>query len=263
MTTICLIDTSYTIFYRFHATKRWYSLAHPEDTFEPDYNWFENEIFRKMFIKKFFEKFKKIEKKHKITKKIFVKDCPRSEIWRNKFIDSYKGNRINNKCIGKFFQNIYDILEKSDEIIHKHESLEADDCIYLVKKYIYEKKIKIEKIVIITSDNDLLQIIDSKTHLYSLNDKYLNDKSSGDPKLDLFIKIICGDKSDNIPGCFKKCGEKTAIKLYNDKDLLLKKFKVSPESLDRYSVNKILIDFENIPKNLQLSFYHFLDTITF
>jgi 5'-3' exonuclease len=35
----------------------------------------------------------------------------------------------------------------------------------------------------------------------------------------LFCKIVTGDKSDNIPSIFKKCGIKTALKYYNDKNL--------------------------------------------
>ena len=46
MSTYLLIDTSYTIFYRFYATKIWYNLAHPGDKFEANYDWFQNTVFR-------------------------------------------------------------------------------------------------------------------------------------------------------------------------------------------------------------------------
>ena len=58
-----------------------------------------------------------------------------------------------------------------------------------------------------------------------LKNKIINEKSCGDPKKDLEIKIICGDKSDNIPGCFKRCGVKTAMKCIENRDELTKKFK--------------------------------------
>ena len=38
-----------------------------------------------------------------------------------------------------------------------------------------------------------------------------------------FCKIVLGDKSDNIPGIFKKCGPKTVEKLFYDSDEFLKK----------------------------------------
>ena len=130
-----------------------------------------------------------------------------------------------------------------------HDNLEADDIIFLTKKYIRNKD-KDSKIIIVASDYDLLQLLDENTILINLQNKILNTKSKGDPKLDLEIKIICGDKSDNIEGCFKKCGEKTALKLINDKTLLADKFRKNPGSLDKYALNKILVDMENIPKNL-------------
>ena len=36
------------------------------------------------------------------------------------------------------------------------------------------------------------------------------------PDKDLFVKIVIGDKSDNINGIFKRCGTKTACKYYED-----------------------------------------------
>ena len=45
---LILVDTSYTSFYRFFATLRWYSLTNPDDyklNNNPEYNWFDNQIF--------------------------------------------------------------------------------------------------------------------------------------------------------------------------------------------------------------------------
>ena len=44
MSPYLLIDTSYSIFYRYYATHRWYHFAHPDDKFDDDYEWFENEV---------------------------------------------------------------------------------------------------------------------------------------------------------------------------------------------------------------------------
>ena len=43
-------------------------------------------------------------------------------------------------------------------------------------------------------------------------DLTMSKKWSGNAVLDLFCKIVKGDKSDNIPALFKNCGPKTAIK---------------------------------------------------
>ena len=87
------------------------------------------------------------------------------------------------------------------------------------------------------------------------------EKGNRGVKLDLEIKIICGDNSDNIPSCFKRCGIKTALKLISNKDLLLKKFKKNPDSFTQYALNKILIDFNNIPENFVNKVNQYLNTI--
>ena len=68
--------------------------------------------------------------------------------------------------------------------------------------------------------------------------------------LDLQIKIMCGDKADNIPKCFKRCGVKTANKLYNNPILLEKQFEKEPGSKERYELNTKLIDFNCIPSHI-------------
>ena len=264
MSTYLLVDTSYTLFYRYYATMRWYNFAHPEDKFDDDYDWIDNQIFKNMFEKKYYEGFSKIIKQYEIdeSKIIFIRDCTRKDIWRNTYYNLYKANRDgiygsgSSKIFkgGPFFKYTYDkiipeLIEKKKCQTIMHDNLEADDIIFLTKKYIRNKD-KDSKIIIVASDYDLLQLLDENTILINLQNKILNTKSKGDPKLDLEIKIICGDKSDNIEGCFKKCGEKTALKLINDKTLLADKFRKNPGSLDKYALNKILVDMENIPKNL-------------
>ena len=52
---IILVDSSYTSFYRFFATKVWYGLAHKEEykeikeQGEQSYNWLTNEIFMEKY----------------------------------------------------------------------------------------------------------------------------------------------------------------------------------------------------------------------
>ena len=74
--------------------------------------------------------------------------------------------------------------------------------------------------------------------------------TTGNYKSDLFCKIICGDKSDNIPGVFKKCGIKTALKLWEDSEKLQIKLKNEQGSYERMERNRVLIDFNNIPSEL-------------
>ena len=109
------------------------------------------------------------------------------------------------------------------------------------------------KIKIISSDHDLLQIIDGKSNieLYTANLKCYNNKSCGSKDLDCFLKAILGDSSDNIPKVIYRLGQKTAIKLYNDKNLLLQKFSQNEGSFKTYCLNRMLVDFNYIPTELK------------
>ena len=103
---------------------------------------------------------------------------------------------------------------------------------------------------------DYLQLAHSQINLINLRLKPLatTKNSTGDPKQDLFIKIVTGDKSDNISGVFPKCGKKTAIKYWNDKELFKKKLHSNEEYVKKYENNKKIIDFNEIPQELVVEF---------
>ena len=65
---LILIDTSYTVFYRFFATIKWYSFAHKEEfsNLPQNYNWLSNEIIKNKYEKMFLESIIKL-----VNKKIF------------------------------------------------------------------------------------------------------------------------------------------------------------------------------------------------
>ena len=134
--------------------------------------------------------------------------------------------------------------------IFSHPKLEADDCLAITTKHIlglYPEA----NIYIITSDMDYLQLASDNVHLYNLKFKRLTESktSFNNAKKDLFCKILTGDKSDNIPGVFKKCGIKTASKYWTSFDLWVQKLKDNDINLN-YERNKTLIDFNCIPENL-------------
>ena len=97
---IILVDTSYTSFHRFFATKRWFSFAkkemYKEYKDDPSYNWSKNEIFMDKYKKMYLESIQKLVKKDIFnnSKIIFCMDCPQADIWRNDISDDYKGNRV-------------------------------------------------------------------------------------------------------------------------------------------------------------------------
>ena len=69
------------------------------------------------------------------------------------------------------------------------------------------------------------------------------------PERDLFCKIVQGDKSDNIPSVFKKCGLKTAQKMYDEPETFRARLEKDGVQ-DVYERNRTLVDFNRIPQEL-------------
>lgn len=245
-----IIDGSYFVFYRFYAVLSWWmKKTDPVKT-----NLIDQEKFVNTFKKTFVDKLKQISKKLSIDSPTIIvcKDCKREDIWRNNLIKNYKGTRKENNEIGPFFKLAYDSLfkEANVEYIFEHDKLEADDCCAILTNWLL--KSSDSNITIITSDTDYLQLIQPRVNIVTLKMKPLRtDKNStGDSKKDLFIKIITGDKADNIPGIFKGVGKKTAAKFYDNDELFQKKIKkVNPIVLLDFDRNTTLIDFNKIPED--------------
>jgi 5'-3' exonuclease len=252
MDNVILIDGSYFIFHRYHALIKWSKLSIvPDDLIDI------NECIFEKFISTFNFNIKQISKKLKLANPtIFVGvDCERKNIWRQTHFSKYKATRLRNEFIGRFFKYVQDNLmwSKSNAKVLYHPQLEADDCIALAVKHI--KNINpLSNITIISSDTDYLQLSDVNI----INLSFRSIQTDMLPDLSLFIKVVCGDKSDNINGIFKRCGIKTAIKLFNDKEALTNAFLKYPEAVETYNLNMKLICFNNIPDTLAKEFYNTL-----
>ena len=70
----------------------------------------------------------------------------------------------------------------------------------------------------------------------------------------MFVKILTGDKSDNIKGVFKKCGPKTACKYFDNRELFEEKLNSVEGAMEIYELNKKIIDFNEIPEELVKNF---------
>tara|TARA_B100000902_G_scaffold195148_1_gene186461 strand:+ start:108 stop:899 length:792 start_codon:yes stop_codon:yes gene_type:complete len=252
-----LIDGSYYIFYRYYALKVWWNKArHPNEPEEPK----DSERFIEKFCSTFISKIKEIDKKLKLSNsiKLVGKDCPQENIWRNKYTKNYKDGRANDNNIGFFFKIAYEqkLFEKAGiNTILEYPSLEADDCIALTTKHMVNKHSNYH-IYIIANDMDYLQLAKSNVKIYDLKFKDITESKRcfKNPEKDLFCKIVAGDKSDNINAIFPKCGIKTAEKYFHDKELFQSKLIEFPEAQSLYEKNRIIIDFEYIPSDLQDAF---------
>ena len=88
MENVILVDTSYTSFYRFFATLRWFSFSNKEEYKEhkgdPTYDWSQNEVFIEKYKKLYLESIIKLlgKKVYNNSKVIFCMDTPKEQVWR-------------------------------------------------------------------------------------------------------------------------------------------------------------------------------------
>ena len=243
------IDGSYFCFYRYHSLLTWWKNAFPEDPLIGDPG--DNPIFVEKFKKRCKASLLEISKKYSNSVIIVGKDCPRADIWRIEFYKDYKSTRKPCPYIGTFFKILFDdqffLLNGVSKII-EHPHLEADDCIALAASSlaaavaVAAAVAAATRIVIITSDKDYLQL--ENVEIWNLAHKQISlDKN---PKQELFCKIVMGDISDNISSVLKKCGPKTALKCYNDPAYFAKELEKQCAT-EKYELNKLLVDFNQIP----------------
>lgn len=260
------IDGSYFIFYRTFALINWWRISHKEEPYD---NLHLNDEFVNKFKQTFITKIQEIPKKLNIALETKVqyyigKDCPQSTIWRKELYNDYKGSRLSYKDSpnnpAEFFKIVYDennnLFQQAlpNAVILEYPRLEADDCIALYSRDVLETE-PYDEIIIMTSDFDYLQLVQQRVNIYDLKYNLLNNKMTFECRREeLLYKIILGDKSDNIPSVFPKCGKKTAINLCSDISLFETRLMKDEKYLSQYKLNKRLIDFNEIPKELKNEF---------
>ena len=293
---VMLVDTSYWLYHRFFALRNWYHRAYPDKVQEPGfsnatYDWFNDEIFITKYKKLFIANLKKICKKFKITMKnvVFCIDCSHKNIWRLNNNKEYKGtrqeshkkNEFNSFNIFRYIKTDF-LVKEQDEHGYKilqHDRSEADDIIGLLAPYLVKNGW--EKVYILASDNDYLQICSDSISLIDGSGKKLNKAEKQGEKY-LISKILLGDISDNIKCCLVNCGflengflntkykavyksciekllgnadkyEKLRQILYYNRGIeILSSNDICLDIIRNFNDNQILMDFEMIPSEIKL-----------
>ena len=140
--------------------------------------------------------------------------------FRHELNPDYKAGRKETpeELVGQF-QLVREMLEAYGVPYLEYDSIEADDIIgSLAKKYDMET-------CILSSDRDMLQLIDDTTSVYvmrkgmsdiaKMDEPALKEEYGLKPYQIIDYKGLAGDKSDNIKGV-EGVGDKTAVKLLND-----------------------------------------------
>lgn len=145
--------------------------------------------------------------------------------FRHQIFSDYKAKR--KKAPEDFYRQIpriKGILDAFGIKIFEKEGFEADDIIGTIALLAETKSPDLE-IIILSSDTDVLQLVDAKTKALILkkgisqtilyDEKGVQEKYQGlTPRQLIDFKALRGDPSDNIPGVFG-IGEKTATELIN------------------------------------------------
>jgi 5'-3' exonuclease len=258
---VILIDTSYYVFYRYFATFKWLSFQKIEIEVE---NITENETFIQAFYKHINSDLKKVCKKWKTDTNniVFCMDCLRSDIWRNDIYTEYKASRVHTNNFNRgIFPIFYNYFKQLNIQSINCERLEADDVIYLAQSKI--KPQIISDIIVITNDNDYLQIVDKNVHVFNIQFKELKTRGTNDPFTDLLFKAIYGDKSDNIPKIASGITKEIALNLAKEIASSIQSSSIKERHdyiekktmYDKLLFNLKLISFQNIPDEYVDKFY--------
>ena len=268
---IVMIDGGYMLHYRFHAAVLWWKRAKETDPrTDPQFL----TEFRRLFADKTKEICRKLHKAASGQKAldpsntIIAFDCRLKDVWRRRLFAEYKGTRgttpgpINELYGGD--GGVASILTDQPPwcAVWQHPNLEADDCIAIGAQAIQARNDG-TRVTIVTSDTDYLQLASPSISIVTckLTPVASTKNSTGDPRLDLAVKILRGDKSDNIPSVFKGCGPKTALRLAMHAEELNAKL-ADPAVNEVYARNKTLIDFTEIPPALRDGFSAQVDLTT-
>jgi len=174
--------------------------------------------------------------------------------WRKEIYSDYKSSRkLKRKKSKVDFDEFFPILNEfinelriifSNFYVLRIDTCEADDVVAILTKYFLKSEDVSVELISTDSDFTQLQIYQNFKQYNPTTMKYMK---SVNPLMDLQVKIISGDNSDDIPGIKNRCGPKTAMKILNEG---LDSHLEDEDTKKKYVLNTKLIDFEYIPKQI-------------
>jgi len=203
------------------------------------------------------------------TKCVLVFDTPNS--WRRDVYKEYKANR--KKQGGKYPLDKEAFNEAMDNVINDIKTLftnmyvmqypraEGDDIIAVLSRDVFNNPN--EEVIIVSTDGDLNQLTSSSnvSQYNPMKNEFVNIIN---PKKELDIKILSGDKSDNISPIKRGVGPKNALKILNEGfDDYISNIETELERNtieSNYARNKKLIDLQFIPNDIKLGIIDLYDS---
>ena len=251
--TFMVVDTSYVVFAKYYSTMSWYRKYVNGNPDIPSIT--ENRGFLDKFQNGFEACMRKLCARFGVPPHlvIYAKDCSKTSVWRRAVYPPYKEARVHNAQFNRdIFRFMYSsvlpaFISKHGGVIIENESSEADDIIAVCKTCISGE------LIIISNDNDCIQLEDKNTRVYNL---MLHDigrrKGELRPMQYLRSRIISGDRSDCIPSILSRHGMKTAARLVltlGDEQLM--RFVEDHGARESFERNSLLMDLTKIPAEMQ------------
>lgn len=176
--------------------------------------------------------------------------------WRKTLFTDYKCSRAPGreaspvdfdaffKMNNEFIEDLSNVLKNA--LFLKIEHLEADDLIAMSAKYKKEWNI-----IAVSTDKDFYQLHKFKNFKQwdPIKDRFIEVLN---PETALMVKIITGDKSDDIPQLKFRVGAKTVEKIISEGKL--DEWLKENDLVEKFDRNRKLVDFEFIPDEFRSIF---------
>ena len=247
------IDASYLLFYRINALKSWHKHRTKENPTDTELL---SDEFKQKLCKMLNTCIVKLCKEHKPSQILFAYDGHKN--WRKQVDGQYKSTRTYQKSVLQLFQYGVSCLKDMEFMCcpsahMEHEALEADDLIHYVVRQRNDMTLHEQPLstTIIANDYDYLPLLHypSSVKIVNLKKKTLTLPVGVSGEQYLLMKIIMGDKSDNIPPVLKGYGTVRTTRLVTHETEFQDKIIHGDETIQqRFQQNQILIDNRMVPK---------------
>ena len=236
-------------------------MAHKEEykKYKDDnkYDWSKNKLFIDKYTTMYLKGIENIVKK-KVFKNsiiIFCLDAPQSTLWRKSIDSKYKGDRTDLSLKNNFkptFKYTYSklipkLVSENDNIYSiKIPKVEADDIIAVITKNV-SNNISTNT-YIVSGDHDFLQLGNKNVYFANYRKKKVFQLTKEEARENLRLKLLCGDKSDNIKCVYNNISNKEKKEIKENKNIMNKFLKSNNEAKEKYDYNRMMIDFNMIPE---------------
>jgi len=171
--------------------------------------------------------------------------------WRSSIYPPYKANRPDSEFKRLVRSLIHRIKTEHAHLCLEVEHCEADDVIYALCQYTDFR------LTVVSSDSDFEQLLSERVRLFSPMRRQFYARPK-DIALQLFVKCIRGDRTDNVPSALPMIQRKKLLEAYRQEDpvsYLSRKYQQHPNFYTDFKRNQSLIDLNAIPEHLKTALH--------